>query len=259
MAKTQSMISRLECTELRKSYGAVEVLAGVGLTVGHGETVAIMGRSGCGKSTLLRCLALLEDANKGDAYLEGQQYLAGGKPVFAPWQLRSQVTLIFQEFNLFPHMTGLRNLTIALEEVRGMPAADAKEVAVAMARRLGIEQQLQQYPETLSGGEAQRLALARAMLLQPSVLLCDEITSALDPESIASVVEAIRHIRAADERGGLGIVLVTHLLHFAAEFADRIAFMHNGVILEEGPARKFAESCQSPEARDFVARFGQPL
>lgn len=247
------MTPLLKIHGIHRAYADVPVLKGVSLDVYPGETIAIIGRSGCGKSTLLKCLSCLEDSDSGDAELEGQKFLVGGKPACMPWEIRSNIIMVFQEYNLFPNMTGLRNITLALEKVRGMTRAEAEKLANETAARLGIEQTLNRYPNELSGGQAQRLALARAMVLQPRVLLLDEITAALDPETILNVVEAIRHVRAADKRGDMAIILVTHLMRFAAEFADRVAFLHEGRIWEDLPAKEFFEKCKLPETRKFIS------
>lgn len=235
------------------------VLNDLALSVAPGETVAIIGRSGAGKSTLLRCICLLQQQAAGCASLDGIEYLKDGHSIMPAWQIRKQIVMVFQNYNLFPNMTALRNITLALEKVAGVSAAEAKSRAYEVAKALGIEAVLDRYPDSLSGGQAQRLALARAMVLQPKVLLLDEITSGLDPETIINVVQAVTELRNADSSGSLAIVLVTHLMHFAAEFADRICFLHDGKIQEDLPANRFFEDCKLSDTKTFVSSFRSPF
>jgi len=202
---------------------------------------------------------MLQEPTAGSASLDGVEYLKNGQALIPAWQIRKQVVMVFQNYNLFPNMTAMRNITLALEKVAGAPATEAKSRALEVAQALGIEAVLDRYPDSLSGGQAQRLALARAMVLQPKVLLLDEITSGLDPETILNVVQAITELRKADASGSLAIVLVTHLMHFAASFADRICFMHEGKIQEDLPAKSFFEECQLADTRAFVSAFQSPL
>lgn len=248
---------RLKTHGMTCSRGDMALLNRIDLVVNRGETLAIIGRSGVGKSTLLKCISVLESADSGDAFLDGKQYLNNGKPIVSPWQIRQEIVMVFQDYNLFPDMTCMRNITFALEKTKGFSRSQAEAVAYQMASKLGIEATLRRYPESLSGGQSQRLALARAMVLQPKVLLLDEITSGLDPETIVNVVKAIRELRATDTTGELAIILVTHLMHFAEEFADRIAFLHSGVIHEDLPAKSFFSRCSKPETRQFVSAFDE--
>lgn len=259
MAEKKIVEPRLAVQGLRHSYGDTPILKGVDLSINRGEILAIMGRSGCGKSTLLRCMSLLESPTDGIAELDGQQYMRSGKALFSLSEIRSQVVMVFQEYNLFPNMTALRNITLALEKTRGRSKKDAEQLAHDAASQLGLDQVLHRYPQELSGGQAQRLALARAIVLQPMVLLLDEITAALDPETLLDVVEAIRHIRKVETDGNMAIVIVTHLMRFAAEFADRVAFLDDGRIVEHLPARDFFENCRLPETQAFVSKFLSPL
>jgi len=235
------------------------VLEGIDLDVAPGGTLAIVGRSGSGKSTLLRCLCVLEEAQGGHVDLDGQTYLRNGKPVFEPWEIRSNSVMVFQEYNLFPNMTGLRNITLALENVRKLGRQEAKDRAHDVAKMLGIEQMLGRYPNQMSGGQAQRLALCRALVLEPAVLCLDEITAALDAETIVDVVDAIRSIRSYRENKRMVVVIVTHLMRFAVEFADRIAYLFQGQIWEELPAKSFLINCQRPETQHFVSKFRVPF
>jgi len=250
---------RLQAEKLSLTFGSHRVLNGVNVSVERGKTLAILGRSGCGKSSLLRALSTLDPIQDGNAYLDGQQYLNDGALLFEPWEIRQNIAMVFQEFNLFPNLTVLRNITLALEKTKHMPTEEANGLAVQIAKNLHIDDLLKRYPNTISGGQAQRVALARAMVLRPKVLLLDEITSALDPETILNVVAAIRELRESDTNHELSIILVTHLMKFAAEFADRIAFMHEGVFLEELPAKEFSLKCTHPQTKEFVAAHSLPL
>ncbi len=259
MATEKSLRERIKIEGLRFSYGNHEVLKGITLFAGRGETVAVIGPSGCGKTTFLKCISLLLQPNEGNAFLDGQQYLTSAQSVFDPWEIRRNIVMVFQDYNLFPNMTAMRNMTLALEKTRGMGTGEAEKVAIDMARKLGIDRMLDRYPNALSGGQAQRLALARAMVLKPKLLLLDEITAALDPETIVNVVQAIRELRQADETGDLTIILVTHLMRFAEDFADRVAFLYQGVIHEELPAREFFKNCLKPDTRRFISGFQIPI
>jgi polar amino acid transport system ATP-binding protein len=252
---SETMTPRLVLQGLQCSNENNAVLNSLDLTVAPGETVAIIGRSGSGKTTLLRCISMMQPPTGGDAFLDGHQYLQHGMALSAPWKIRQEIVMVFQDYNLFPNMTAMRNITLALEKVKGLSREESETRASEVASKLGIEDVLSRYPNSLSGGQAQRLALARAMVLQPKVLLLDEITSGLDPETIINVVEAITALRNADASGCLSIVLVTHLMHFAADFADRISFIHKGKIHEELPAKEFFAECKLPESKAFVSAF----
>lgn len=249
---------RLRVLDLHRSYDR-PVLSGVSFGVGHGETIAIIGRSGTGKSTLLRCLSVNETPDSGDAFLDSQQYLRRGISLFQEWEIRRQIMLVYQDYALFPNMTAHANITLGLRRSLRLPSPDAASLARDIAAQLRIEDCLAKYPSELSGGQAQRLALARALVLRPKVLLLDEITAALDPETTRDVVSAIRSIRLLPDCGDLSIVLVTHLLAFATGFADRILFLHNGVVHEEGPATSFVREAQKPETRAFLAAALSPI
>lgn len=252
MGDTTRLTTRLRCSGIWQSYDDTHVLKGVDLEVAQGETVAIMGRSGCGKTTLLRCLALLVIADRGDFALDGQVYLQDGQSAFAQWQVRREIGTVFQNRNLFPNMTVLRNVTLGLERCRGMSRQEAVETAFPALKTLGLAGFEGRYPDQLSSGQAQRVALARAAVLKPSVLLLDEVTSALDPESVATVTEAIRGLRRIDASPGLAIVLVTHFLDFAVSFADRITYMAEGRLVEDWPSKEFARAASHPEAQAFI-------
>jgi len=250
-----AVAERIRSVSLRKSYGETAVLSGLNLEVGPGKTLAIIGRSGSGKSTLLRCLATLEPFAHGCLELDGQKYYQDGTAIYEPWEIRRSVVMVLQEASLFPNFTVQGNIALPLVKVRGLSRRDADARAAELATELGIENVLSRYPLGLSGGQAQRCALARAMVLRPKVLLLDEITAGLDPETTVDVAAAIRRLRTLEGTEDLTIVLVTHLMRFAEHFADRIAFLHDGAILEELPAPDFFASCKHPETRRFVTPF----
>jgi polar amino acid transport system ATP-binding protein len=225
------MGTRLVAGGLSKAFDGLLILDDVHLAANDGETIAIVGRSGSGKTTLLKCLSLLESPDDGHLVLDGQTYFQNRMPVFEPWEIRREIMLVFQDFNLFPNMTVLENIAFGLTQVRGVSKPRALEQARHYAEILEIGHAIDRYPNAISGGQAQRCALARAILLKPKVLLLDEITSALDPESVATVVRAIKTVRDSDQSGKMVLILVTHLIHFAEGFADSISFMHDGRLL----------------------------
>lgn len=253
MARVQGMTPRLLVQHFKKSYGTRKVLEDVSLEVSAGETVALIGRSGSGKSTLLASICPIVGLDAGDAYLDGIRYVSRGLVSRSPWKIRRQIGLVFQQLNLFDNYTALRNITLPLETVVGLAPDVARHRARELSVLFGIEDHLKQFPAELSGGQAQRVALARALALQPKVLLLDEITSALDPETIISVTAALQTLRATDEFRDMCIVLATHLIPFAERFADRILFLHEGRIHEVGAAATFVEQCTLPETRQFVS------
>lgn len=243
--------ARLEVQGLEKSYSGTLVLEGIDLSLAPGKTLALMGRSGSGKSTLLRCIAMLDEPDRGSLLLDGQLYASGREQFFEPWEVRRQIVLVLQDFSLFESMTLLENISLALITAKGLGRRAAHQRAEAMAATLGIEHLLRRYPTSLSGGETQRGALARAMVLEPKVLLLDEITSALDPETVRDVTAALRTVKGIDSAHQAAIVAVTHLPRFAEDFADEIAFLHGGKIHEQLPADRFFRECKKPETRKF--------
>jgi len=258
MAEEKNMNDGLVVSHLRMAFGEKPILDGVELRVASGETLAIAGRSGAGKSTLLRCIACLESAHGGTASLDGQQYMADGDSILPPYQIRRRIGLVLQGYNLFPNMTALNNIVFPLIKVRAYSHRRAVTLATEVASMLEIKTVLAQFPNTLSGGQAQRIALARALVLQPRILLLDEITSALDPETAHSLVVAIRKLRDAEAlvseaaSQSMGIVLVTHAFRFAETFADRIAFLSGGRLVEEYPAGQFRSHCQHEDAQRYL-------
>jgi ABC-type polar amino acid transport system ATPase subunit len=238
---------------LRKSFGTVEVLRGIDLDISVGEHVVIVGPSGSGKSTLLRSINLLESPTTGSLQVRGVEYGPGlpGEPGGrrgSPLELRRTVGMVFQQFNLFPHLTALDNVALALRSVRGMRTRDAQLKAAESLRGVGLLQRAAHYPAELSGGQQQRVAIARALALDPALMLFDEPTSALDPELVGEVLRTMRQVAET----GMTMVVVTHELGFARDVGDLNVFMEDGVIVEQG-ARGFYDNATSPRAREFIA------
>jgi polar amino acid transport system ATP-binding protein len=232
---------------LRKRYGANEVLKGIDLHVQRGEVIAIIGKSGSGKSTLLRCINGLEEFQDGALTVDGQP-LRHGDPR-AMRALRQHVGMIFQSFNLFPHLDVGRNVMLAPGLVKGLKGAPAEQRARELLQRVGLAEKFAAYPDQLSGGQQQRVAIARALAMEPSVLLCDEITSALDPELVGEVLRVVELL--ADE--GMTLLMVTHEMNFARKVADRVVFMHAGRIHEMGPPAQLFTQPETPELKQFLA------
>jgi ABC-type polar amino acid transport system ATPase subunit len=242
----------VELRGIRKSFGTVEVLHGVDLTVHAGEHVVIFGPSGSGKSTLLRSINLLEEPSEGSVRVLGVEYGPGlpdetAKRRGGPLELRRQVGMVFQQFNLFPHLTALHNIALALRSVRGLSRREATERAALALKRVGLLRWAAHYPAELSGGQQQRVAIARALSLDPKVMLFDEPTSALDPELVGEVLAVMRELAES----GMTMVIVTHELGFAREIGDLNVFMDHGLVVESGP-RGFFETCSNPRTRQFI-------
>ncbi len=238
---------------LCKSYGLLEVLKGIDLTVHRGETVCLIGASGSGKSTLLRCVNFLGYPTAGRIYLEGRLIgrEVGGKVVYresALCAVRTHVGMVFQQFNLFPHLTVEENVTIGPIKIRGVPPAMAREKAAEQLRRVGILEKAKAYPAQLSGGQQQRVAIARALAMEPSIMLFDEATSALDPELVGEVLVAMRKL--AEE--GTTMLVVTHELGFAYNVAQRVVFLHEGAIHEQGSPQEILVRPKRPRTQDFL-------
>ena len=220
---------------LRKSFGELEVLRGIDLTVDDHEVVCLIGASGSGKSTLLRCIDLLEPVDAGRIWIEGDEVTAAGVD---PNAVRRRIGIVFQAFNLFPHMTVMRNVTLAQEKALGRSSAEARAKATDLLTRFGLSDKAKDYPDRLSGGQQQRVAIARALAMDPDVMLLDEVTSALDPVLVAEVLDAIRELASA----GMTMVIATHEMGFARDVAHRVAFLQEGTILEQGaPEQMFTE------------------
>jgi polar amino acid transport system ATP-binding protein len=232
---------------LHKSFGKLEVLRGIDLTVAEHEVVCMIGASGSGKSTLLRCINLLEPIDAGRIEVEGREITGAGVHVD---RVRRGIGIVFQSFNLFPHLRVLDNITLAPRKVLGRSRSEAEEAGRALLRRFGLEEKALDYPDRLSGGQQQRVAIVRALAMQPDLLLLDEITSALDPELVAEVLDVVRELAT----GGMTMVIATHEMSFAREVADRVCFLDEGRILEEGPpAQLFAEPREA-RTRQFLQR-----
>ena len=232
---------------LHKSFGPLEVLKGIDLTVAEHEVVCLIGASGSGKSTLLRCINLIEPIDAGRVVVEGEEISAPGVDVD---RIRRRIGIVYQSFNLFPHMSVLDNVTLAPRRVLRLPRAEAEEAATTLLERFGLADKRLDYPDRLSGGQQQRVAIVRALAMQPDLLLLDEITSALDPELIAEVLNVIREL-AAD---GMTMVIATHEMGFARDIASRIVFLDEGRILEEGPPEQIFREPREARTREFLQR-----
>ena len=249
----------IEVKELKKSFGALEVLKGVSFGVEKGEVVVVLGPSGSGKSTMLRCMNLLEDYEGGEISIDGTvigyRIDATGRRV--AWaeaenaKLREQVGMVFQSFNLFPHRTALENVMMGPLRVRGVASAQARSLALELLGKVGLADKANEYPIRLSGGQQQRVAIARSLAMQPKVMLFDEVTSALDPELVGEVLRVIRQL--AQE--GMTMVIVTHEIPFARDVGDRVIFMDGGVILEQGPPSKVIADPSSERLKLFLRRY----
>ena len=247
---THPPFALVDISGLHKSFGATEVLKGIDLQVGRKEVVCIIGKSGSGKSTLLRCINGLEAFERGSLAVDGQALQHNDANAMR--ELRQQVGMIFQSFNLFPHLSAGRNVMLAPSLVKGLPREDARIRAQALLERVGLGQLFDRMPEQLSGGQQQRVAIARALAMEPTVLLCDEITSALDPELVGEVLQVVEML--ANE--GMTLILVTHEMAFARKVSDRVVFMHQGLIHEAGTPDDIFNRPQTPELRQFLSAVG---
>ncbi|WP_434564546.1 amino acid ABC transporter ATP-binding protein [Thermoanaerobacterium thermosaccharolyticum] len=232
---------------LHKNFGNLEVLKGVSLEVKKGEVLVIIGPSGSGKSTILRCINLLEEPTKGDIYIEGEKINDKKADIN---KIRQKVGMVFQHFNLFPNMTAIANITLAPVKVKKMDKKDAEDIAIKLLKKVGLEDKRDSYPVKLSGGQKQRLAIARALAMQPDVMLFDEPTSALDPEMVKEVLNVMKEL--ANE--GMTMIVVTHEMGFAREVADRVIFVDDGVIVEEGTPKEVFENPKSPRTKEFFSK-----
>lgn len=235
----------VEIKNVRKNYGPLEVLKGVSLDVEKGEIVTIIGRSGSGKSTLLRCINALETINSGEILLEGQSV---SKDMDGLRQMRQKVGIVFQAFNLFPHMTIEKNVTLAPILTGRTDKRGAKELALSVLERVGLADKLNAYPEQLSGGQQQRVAIARCLAMSPHLMLFDEVTSALDPELVGEVLKVMEGMAAQ----GMTMVLVTHEMNFARNVATKLVFMHQGRVWEQGDPKTLFANPQTPELKSFI-------
>ena len=240
-------MSAVELRGVHKSFGNVEVLRGIDLAVEEHGVVCLIGASGSGKSTLLRCVNLLEAIDAGQILVAGEDVTVPGVDAN---RVRRGIGIVFQAFNLFPHMTVLRNVTLAPREVLGLSKADAEERALELLGRFGLADRAEDYPDRLSGGQQQRVAIVRALAMQPDLMLLDEVTSALDPELVGEVLNVIRGLA----RTGMTMLIATHEMGFAREIADRVCFLDEGVILEQGPPEQIFSQPQEPRTRRFLQR-----
>ncbi|MBV8562778.1 MAG: amino acid ABC transporter ATP-binding protein [Actinobacteria bacterium] len=230
-----------------KRFGELEVLREVTLEVPEHDVVCLIGASGSGKSTLLRCINLLEKVDEGEIVVDGQSLTGAKVDVNA---LRRKIGIVFQAYNLFPHMTVLQNVTLAPRKARGLSREEAEARARLLLRRIGLEEKANEYPDRLSGGQQQRVAIVRALAMEPKLMLLDEITSALDPQLVAEVLNLVRELASS----GMTMIIATHEMQFAREVSDTICFLDGGVIREQGPPDQIFSEPKEPRTREFLAR-----
>jgi polar amino acid transport system ATP-binding protein len=241
------MTTALRLEGIHKSFGANEVLRGIDLELAEHEVVCLIGASGSGKSTLLRCVNLLEPLDAGRVLLQGEEISRRGIDVNA---VRRRIGIVFQAFNLFPHMTVLRNVTLAPRDALRLPRGEAEARATELLGRFGLADKRDEYPDRLSGGQQQRVAIVRALAMQPELMLLDEVTSALDPELVAEVLNVIRELA----EGGMTMLIATHEMSFARDIANRVCFLDAGLILEEGPPDQIFTRPREPRTQQFLER-----
>ncbi len=237
----------IKVVDLHKSFGDLEVLRGIDTEIQKGEVVCVIGASGSGKSTFLRCLNLLEEPTKGEIYIDGISLMEHKKDIN---KLRQKVGMVFQQFNLFPHMTVLENIMLAPVKVKKMPEEEARRKAIELLRKVGLSDKDNVYPSQLSGGQKQRVAIARALAMDPEVMLFDEPTSALDPEMVGEVLAVMKQLAME----GMTMVVVTHEMGFAREVGDRILFMDEGIIMEEGTPEELFGNPKKERTRAFLSK-----
>ena len=237
-----------EIKDLQKKFGSLTVFDGLRETICKGDVVVIIGPSGGGKSTFIRCLNLLEQTTAGKIYFEGEDITAKG---FDVNRHRQKVGMVFQQFNLFNNLTVLENITISLTKVKKQSEEESKEKALKLLKRVGLEDKANAYPSQLSGGQKQRIAIVRALAMEPDVLLFDEPTSALDPEIVGEVLDVMKNLA----QQGMTMVVVTHEMAFAKEVSDRVVFMDQGVILEQGSPKEVFGNPKEPRTREFLSRY----
>lgn len=249
----------VEYKDVHKSFGEVEVLKGINLDIYPGEKIAVIGPSGSGKTTIIRMLMTLEEPTSGDIYVDGKNLWKmekNGEMVRANEkhlrEIRSDIGMVFQHFNLFPHMTILENCMTAPIHVKKEDKEEVRERSIHMLERVGLGDKLNNYPSQLSGGQKQRVAMARALVMRPKIMLFDEVTSALDPELVGEVLEVIRDLAKHED---MAMVLVTHEMDFALDIADKVLFLDEGVIAEQGTAREVIEQSDNARLQEFLRRF----
>ena len=237
----------IEVKGLKKAFGNLEVLKGITETINDKEVVCVIGPSGSGKSTFIRCLNLLEDPTGGEIFLDGEKI---NDPKADIDKIRERMGMVFQSFNLFPHMSVKENITLAPIKVKGMSQADADKKAMELLKMVGLADKADSFPGQLSGGQKQRVAIARALAMDPEVMLFDEPTSALDPEMVGEVLQVMKDLAA----GGMTMVIVTHEMGFAKEVADRVFFIDQGVIMEQGTPQQIFETPQNERTKSFLSK-----
>ena len=235
----------IEVRNLKKSFGDLHVLKGIDQTVNDGEVLCIVGPSGSGKSTMLRCINRLEEPSSGEIYIDGELITENNID-----KVRTKMGMVFQSFNLFPHKSVIENLTLGPLNVKGVKEEEAKEKGMKLLERVGLAEKAEEYPRMLSGGQQQRVAIARALAMDPEVMLFDEPTSALDPEMVGEVLDVMKDLA----RDGMTMVVVTHEMGFAKEVADKVIFMDDGYIVEEGSPQAVLENPQMERTKDFLSK-----
>lgn len=235
----------IEIKNLKKNFGALEVLKDITETIRDGEVVCIIGPSGSGKSTFLRCLNMLEEPTDGSILIDGEALSEQNIN-----EIRKKMGMVFQSFNLFPHMTVLRNITVAPTKVSGIPEGEAEKIAMELLERVGLADKADSYPAALSGGQKQRVAIARALAMNPRYMLFDEPTSALDPEMVGEVLDVMKSLA----HSGMTLIIVTHEMGFANEVADRVIFMDDGYIVEQGTPKEIFESPKEERTKSFLSK-----
>ena len=238
----------LRVKNVHKSFDETGVLHGVSLDIREGEVVVIVGPSGCGKSTLLRCINGLETIDRGEIFLRGEKISGRTKDLHL---VRQKIGMVFQSYDLFPHMKVMDNLLLGPVRALGRPREEAEKEALEMLARVGLREKADVYPRTLSGGQKQRVALVRAMMMHPEILLLDEITAALDPEMVSEVLNVVIDLA----RGGMTMAIVTHEMRFAEAVADEVLFLEDGVVVEQGPPEKFFHAPETERAQQFLKSF----
>jgi polar amino acid transport system ATP-binding protein len=246
-AGTNGAGSFVEIRAVSKWFGELQVLDHIDLNVAKHDVVCLIGASGSGKSTLLRCLNMLERIEKGDIVIDGQSLTAGKVDVN---ELRRKIGIVFQAYNLFPHMTVLQNVMLGPRKVRGLERARCEAIAHELLRKIGLEAKAHEYPDRLSGGQQQRVAIVRALAMEPELMLLDEITSALDPQLVSEVLQLVRGLTEV----GMTMIIATHEMSFAREVADKVCFLDAGVICEEGPPEVIFSTPNEPRTREFLSR-----
>jgi len=238
---------KIQLRSVFKAFDDTTVLDGIDLDVAEGDVITLIGASGSGKSTLLRCVNLLEPIDDGEIFLDGEDI---AEPGLDPDPIRRRIGMIFQSFNLFPHMSVTDNVAVGPRKVLGVSKSEARRDGLELLTRLGLAERADAYPDQLSGGQQQRVAIARSLAMNPEVMLLDEITSALDPELVGEVLDVVRDLK----RNGMTMLFATHEMAFAREISDRVCFLHRGRILEEGPPAQIFESPSEPRTQAFLQR-----